>query len=214
MTDAHAHDDVIARLVELGERLEVDDGQLVDDVLDRVADPTQRSASVDQPHRRWWLVAAAIVALVVGFVAHPSGREAMARWFGLDGVSIDVDPTMPTAPSESSAEPFRVPGPGESELVTVGGREVLFSAVDGRLSEAGITKTVRSSDQISEVRIGDHPGLWITGEPHQVAYESPGGEVVVERVASNTLLWQDGPVLFRVEGFDDLADALEFATGT
>ena len=113
-----------------------------------------------------------------------------------------------------SAEPFTVPGPGESELVMVHGREVLLSAIDGRLFEAGITKTVQSSEQISEVRVGDHPGLWIAGEPHQVVYESPDGEVVVTRAASNTLLWQDGQVLYRVEGFDDLADALEFATGT
>jgi hypothetical protein len=211
MTDTHAHGDVIERLSELGECLDVDDDQLVDDVLDRVARPTQLSGRADRPDRRGWLVAAAIVALVVGFVAHPSGRAAMARWFGLDGVNVEVDPSLPTTPS---AEPFAVPGPGASELVTVDGREVLFSAIDGRLFEAGVTKTVQSSDQISEVRVGDHPGLWIAGEPHQVAYESPDGEVVVTRVASNTLLWQDGPVLFRVEGFDDLADAVQFATGT
>lgn len=211
MIDTHPHGDVIARLSELGECLDVDDERLVDDVLDRVARPTKRSGRADRPNRRAWLVAAATIALVVGFVAHPSSREAMARWFGLDGVNVEVDPSLPATPS---SEPFAVPGPGESELVTVDGRDVLFSAIDGRLFEAGISKTVQSSDQISEVRVGDHLGLWIAGEPHQVAYESPGGEVVITRVASNTLLWQDGPVLYRVEGFDDLADALEFAKGT
>lgn len=211
MTETHAHGDVIARLAELGEFLDVDDHRLVADVLDRVARPTQRSRRADRPDRRAWLVAAAVVVLVVGFVTHPSGRAAMARWFGLDGLNIEVDPSLPITPS---AEPFAVPGPGESELVTVNGREVLFSAIDGRLFEAAITKSVTSSDQISEVRVGDHPGLWISGEPHQVAYESPDAELVVTRVASNTLLWQDGPILFRVEGFDDLTDALKFATGT
>ena len=211
MTDMQSHGDVIAQLAELGACLDVDDDRLVDDVLDRVARPAQRSRRADRPGHRGWLVAAAIVVLVVGLVAHPSGREAMARWLGLDGVSVEVDPSLPTAPS---AEPFAVPGPGASELVEVNGREVLFSAIDGRLFEAGITKIVQSSDQVSEVRVGDEPGLWIAGGPHQVAYESPDGEVVVTRVASNALLWQDGPVLFRVEGFDDLADALEFATGT
>jgi hypothetical protein len=98
--------------------------------------------------------------------------------------------------------------------VTVDGRAVLVSAIDGRLFEEGITKTVQSSDQVIEVRVGDHPGLWIGGEPHQVAYESPDGGVMLTRVASNTLLWQDGSVLYRVEGFEDLAGALEFATGT
>ena len=211
MTGTHPHDDVIAQLAELGECLDVDDDQLVENVLDRVVLPAQRPARTGRPERRGWLVAAAIVALIVGFVAHPSSREAMARWFGLDGVNVEVDPSLRTT---SSSEPFAVPGPGESKLVEVEGREVLFSAIDGRLFDAGITKTVQSSDQVSEVSVGDHPGLWFAGGPHQVAYEPPDGDVVVTRVASNTLLWQDGPVLFRVEGFDELDDALEFATGT
>lgn len=212
MTDTRDHDDVIGLLATLGDALHLDDDHLVDDVLDRVAGRAgrpQRRASQAGGHR--WLVAAGIVAVAAAFVAHPSGRDAMARWFGLDGVSIEVDPSVSVV---TSAEPFALPGPGESEVVMVDGREVLFSAVDGRLSDVGLTKTVQSADQISDVRVGDHPGLWIAAGPHQVSYETPGGDVVVTRVASNTLLWQDGPLLFRVEGFDDLNDALEFAAGT
>jgi hypothetical protein len=210
MTERPAHDETIARLAALAASLDVDDADLVDEVLDRIARPAELPAPA-RPLRHVWLVAAATVALAVGFVAHPAGRGAMARWFGLDGVSVQVDPTLPVT---RSAETFAAPGPGESQVVIVDGREVLFSAVDGRLFEEGITKTVQSSDQISEVRVGDHPGLWIAGGSHQVAYESPDGDMVVTRVASDTLLWQDGPVLFRVEGFDDLADAVEFASGT
>lgn len=211
MTDMRNHD-VIARLTALGGALDLGDERLVDDVLDRVATrPEGTRPAAGRPGRRTWLVAAVLVALVAGFVVHPSGRDAMARWFGLDGVTVSVDPSVSVTPG---AEPFAVPGPGESEVVTVDGRDVLFSAVDGRLFQAGITKTVQSSDQVTEVRVGDAPGLWIAGGAHEVLYKSSAGDVIVTRAASNTLLWQDGPVLFRVEGFDDLADALEFATGT
>ena len=79
-----------------------------------------------------------------------------------------------------------------------------------RIDERLITKTVGSTDQIRQVEVMGRPGLWITGDAHQVRYLSPEGDVVVDRVAADTLLWQDGAVLFRVEGFDDLADALAF----
>ena len=58
------------------------------------------------------------------------------------------------------------------------------------------------------------PGLWISGGAHEVLYESLVGGIVVERVAGNTLLWQHDGVLSRVEGFDDLSQALAFAEGT
>ena len=38
----------------------------------------------------------------------------------------------------------------------------------------------------------------------------PTGEIVVERVAANTLLWQRDGVLWRVEGFTRLSEALDF----
>jgi hypothetical protein len=212
MTDTRDHEDVIARLVALGDALDVTDDQLVDGALVRVAARAGRPQwRASQAGGRRWLVAAGVALFAAAFVAHPSGRDVVARWFGLDGVSIQVDPSVPVV---TSAKPFAVPGPGESEVLMVDGREVLFSAVDGRLSDVWITKVVQSVDQISEVRVGTHPGLWIAAGPHQVSYESPGGHVVVTRVASNTLLWEDGPLLFRVEGFDELEDALEFAAGT
>ena len=58
------------------------------------------------------------------------------------------------------------------------------------------------------------PGLWFSGQPHEVLYDSANGDVVVERVAANTLVWQEGDVLLRIEGFAELSDALHFAEGT
>ena len=209
------HDDLVTQLEALGRDLDLggdvsgDDGddRLIDDVLVRIRD----DATPDRPARTTWLAAAAVLVLVIGLVVTPASREAVARWFGLDGVTIEVDPT---AELEPVPESFDLPGPGETRVVTVDGDEVLVSAIDGGLSEIGITKTVQSSDQVSDVDVGGRPGLWVAGGSHQVAYETPEGEFEVTRVASNTLLWQDGTVLFRVEGFTELDDALAFANGT
>ena len=208
MTAMSDRQDVIDRLSALGDVMELHDPHLVDGVLDEVADAGRRRRRVA---RRLGIVAAALIAIVVAGLAHPSGREAMARWFGLAGATVEVDPAVSTA---GASEPFAVPGPGDSEVVVVEGREVLFSVVDGRLADGLITKTVQSSDQISDVEVAGRPGLWIAAGGHQVAYAPRDGEVAVVRVAANTLLWQDGPLLLRVEGFDDLADALAFAVGT
>lgn len=212
MSDSSAHAELIARLRSLAPALDVepDDARLVDAVLARVAGhdaPSEPAAT--RGDRAMWLVAAVVIALACGFVAWPSGRAAVARWLGLDGVTIEVDPTLPASPPGTAPT---LPGPGETEVLTVDGREVIVSAIDGRLFEEAVTKMVQSSEQISEVRVAGHPGLWIAGAAHQVAYEAGDRDVRIARVAANTLLWQDGEVLFRVEGFDDLADALEFAS--
>ena len=94
------------------------------------------------------------------------------------------------------------------------GTQILVSTLIGRLGETLISKSVASSDHVAEVEVNGQPGLWISGGAHEVMYESPVGRIVVERVAGNTLLWQHDGVLSRVEGFDDLSQALAFAEGT
>jgi len=201
------HGDLVERLERLGDALEFDDADLADVV---VAEIRGRRRSVQ---RRRLLLVAACVLLLVGAVAigYPDSRRAVARWFGFDGLRVQVDPELSVPVTE---EPFVAPGPGQTLVVEVDGRRITMSAVDGRLNEALVVKTVESSEQITEVTVQDRVGLWISGEPHQVMYESSDGSVVVERVARNTLVWQDGDLLLRVEGFAELADALAFVEGT
>ncbi|MHB1090076.1 MAG: hypothetical protein ACYC0U_03215, partial [Ilumatobacteraceae bacterium] len=106
---------------------------------------------------------------------------------------------------------FELPGPGESRIVVFDGREILVSTIDGQLGGPIMQKRLGSSTSIIEVDVAGHLGLWIDGAPHQVMYETGDGNVVVERVAGNTLLWEVGDVLYRLEGFDNLDDAIEFA---
>lgn len=194
-------EDLIDRLERFGDALGFDDTDVSDEVLHRIATPRPSRLA----HR--WFVAAAVLLVVAGVVLHPDSRHAVARWFGLDGLVVEVDPDLPT---RTPVRGFDAPGPGESRVVAVEGREILVSAVRGTLSDGLITKTVGSSDQIEEVAIDGLDGLWISGAPHEVLYEAANGEVVVERVSANTLIWQDSDVLNRVEGFANLDDALAF----
>ncbi len=214
MIDEH---DLLVRLAALGDALAFDDTSplLEDAVLARLDEP-----ELARPGHRWLAVAAAVlVATSVAVAAIPDARQAIARWFGLDGLQIDVDPslTIPPVPVPVSvpvslpSPSFDVPGPGESRTITVDGREVLISTLTGALDRILIGKTVGSSDQIQEVTVDGDPGLWISGGPHEVLYETLDGNVVIERVAVDTLLWQAGDTLFRIEGCADLAAALAIA---
>lgn len=196
--------DLEDRLARLGDVLLVDDDAgLVDDVLARLDEPTDG--------RRMWLRAAAVLVLVVVavVVAVPSSRRTVADWFGLDGVRVERRPDLvvdDTVPSLSSA-----PAPGESEVVTIDGEPVVVSTIDGTLDAGFLTKVVGASTSVIEVDVSGAPGLWIAGRPHELLYVGPDGEGLVERMAANTLLWQEGTLIWRIEGIDDLDAALAFA---
>jgi hypothetical protein len=196
--------DLGTRLVELADALDLDDADIVDEVLRRVHEP----AVVRARPRRLILVAAALVTVVTGAVVHQGSRGALARWFGLDGVRIERIDDLELPAGRPRID---LPGPGESEVVVVDGRELLVSTIDGRI-DGLIRKNVGPGSTIVEVDVDGRPGLWIGGAPHEVLYEDAGGAIAVERVAGRTLLWQDGDLLHRVEGFDDLDSALAFAT--
>ena len=140
------------------------------------------------------------------------------------GTSGSAPPTRPAGlpseslPSESlpsDSVPFdSLPGPGRSSTMVVDGVAVLVSALDGTIDGGLITKAVGGDSSVREVDVAGHRGVWIDGAPHDLAYLTGDGEVVFERFAGNTLLWQDGDVLYRVEGFPTLADALGFASSS
>jgi hypothetical protein len=64
----------------------------------------------------------------------------------------------------------------------------------GKVAEPGTT--------IEAVSVNTHPGYWLSGAPHAFFYQSTGGEIYPDtlRLATNTLVWQDGPVTLRLEG--------------
>ena len=64
---------------------------------------------------------------------------------------------------------------------------------------------------MQQVEVGGELGLWIDGAPHDVSFFDEQGDLVFERFAGNTLLWQDGSIVRRLEGFADVGSAIEYA---
>ena len=180
-------------LARLGDRLALDDAGLVDAVADRLATTATPAA---RPRSRPWLAAAAVVlAVVAAALALPSSRDAIADWFGLDGVRIEQQPAL------------SVPDGAVDDLPA----GITVDALAGSLELDRITKALGDGTQIRRVDVGGHPGLWIEGAPHEVVIRDPSGDIVTQRFAGNTLLWQDGDTIRRVEGFPTLDAALAFA---
>lgn len=191
------------RLADLADVLDVDDAGLVKSIDARLDELSgQRRA-----HRRLQMVAVFVLIVAVAIALHPDSRRVVARWFGLNQVRIERDADLDVS---SAPVTFELPGPGDSQIVEINGREILVSAIVGRLDRPILQKTLASNTSIIEVDVGGHLGLWIDGAPHQVMYEAGDGDIAVERVAGNTLLWEVGDVLYRLEGFDNLDDALKF----
>lgn len=212
------------QLRSLGEHLDVGDD--TEDALPaRVLARLDRGDDRIERHRRTWLRAAAavLVTLTIAVAAIPASRDTVAGWFGLDGVRIERDvstkepkdtSTVEDGPAPLPASETSVvglPGPGSSREVTVDGQVVLVSVIEGVLTNEVVVKTLNPDTEIAEVAVGNAPGLWISGAPHELAYESPDGLIQFERVAGNTLVWQNDDVIGRLEGFDSLDAALEFA---
>lgn len=197
--------DLEARLADLGHALDVGDSAVA---AGAVMERLDESMSPGGGRRGWLLKVAAVVVVVVGVLAAvPRSREALADWLGLRGVRIERRDER----GAGTPAPFTLPGPGQSRSVTVDGKQILVSSIAGVLDEILIRKTVGPGTGVQQVMVGGSPGLWIDGEPHDVLYRLPDGDVTVARAAGNTLLWQNGEVLHRVEGFDDLASAIAFA---
>lgn len=199
--------DLETRLADLGDALDLDEESVVDDVLARLDKPV----GITVGHGGWvWLrVAALIVTVLVAVVAAtPGSRRTVASWLGFDQVHIERRSDIDLSGAPVTTE---LPGPGNSRLVHVGGAEILVSAIDGRLDDGVITKSLGTASTVTEVDVAGQPGLWVDGAPHQVAYLTSDGDQRVVRAASNTLLWQDGAVLYRLEGFDAVEDAIAFA---
>jgi len=198
--------DVERALAELGDRLQLDD-DVVAGVIADIEAPDGSAGS-----RSTLLKVAAIVAIVVAAAVAlvPSTRDAVADWFGLDRVRIDRRDDVELVPMPTTVADSAPPASpiGETTEI-VDGETVLIARFDGSLTDVLITKTVQATAAVVALDIDGDAALWIA-DPHEVLIER-AGEVVVERVAANTLLWQDGDVLWRMEGFQRMEDAVRYA---
>lgn len=132
--------------------------------------------------------------------AHFGSRVSLSHARAATAFPVPV-PDALGEPDEVWLDREAVPG-GQ---VTVRWRETgaLLTVLSGSLDPGLLAKSVWSSaTEVSSVRVGDGVGWWVSGDAHALVYRDAAGTVRTERsrLAGDTLLWQSGDVLYRLEG--------------
>jgi hypothetical protein len=104
----------------------------------------------------------------------------------------------------------------EVPIKTEEGIGLLLTEFRGDLTPALLGKLVASGTGVEKVTVLGEPGLWISGAVHVFFYRDPEGQVREEtlRLAGDTLLWQRGRLLLRLESAVSKKQALEIARST
>ena len=74
-------------------------------------------------------------------------------------------------------------------------------------------KTIGPGTRFEELRVGGAPGFFLTGDPHALTVEQPGGGIreIPPRLAGNTLAFKRGGLAIRLEAHFDRRRALALA---
>lgn len=182
--------------------------------------PTLEVRLEPRPHRPRRLVAAVAVAVLIGLavaLAVPSARSALLRVLHLGGVSVERVDTLP--PTSRRPLDARL-GPQVTRRQAAAALGLSATALPGGELhlEGGVVSVVLPGPLLlSELRTGPvpvlqkqlageathatwsalngEPALWITGARHLVRFPAAPA-----RLAGNVLVWQSGPITYRLEG--------------
>ena len=93
------------------------------------------------------------------------------------------------------------PGPDRpaSPVAPVG---VLLSELRAAPDYSYVKKLFSAGTRLEFVSVGSADGVWISGAVHELVVQAPDGseQLAPVRLATNTLLWEDGGVTYRLEG--------------
>ena len=133
------------------------------------------------------------------------------------------DPTPALLGAAQSVHVVQPPDSGQIVLVygpsdllplsSVTGVGALVSVIPAHIQEGYFAKALGSDATVEPVVVGGaEAGYWIEGAPHQLLFES-GGQIDYDtlRLATNTLLWQRGDHIYRLEADISLETALRIA---
>lgn len=167
----------------------------------------------------WLGLRGVTVERVVSLPSVPATADlALGDRVSLERANAEFDVLVP----EALGEPDEVyvdratPG-GRVTLVyrdPQGGVAALLTEFRGDLAPELIGKLVAGNAQARAVTVtGGAQGVFLSGGPHVVFYRDADGEIREEtlRLAGNTLLWQRGDVLLRLESALSLEEALGVA---
>ncbi len=91
---------------------------------------------------------------------------------------------------------------------------LLVSEFRGATPDPGFfEKVTREGGRVEQVGVGGARGYWLTGRAHFFLYVDAMGRIDLERVrlAGNTLVWQHGDLIVRIEGAATKEQALRIA---
>ena len=93
------------------------------------------------------------------------------------------------------------------------GVAVLVTEARGSVNERFFDKTLSEGTTIEQVTVNGHQGWWISGQPHVFVFIDSDGAPRFEtlRLATNTLVIDDGGTIVRIEGHMTEAQALQIA---
>ena len=132
------------------------------------------------------------------------------------------DPTPTLLGTPLSVHVVQPPESGQIVLVyapsdllpqsSVIGAGALVSVMPAHIEEGFFQKTLGDTSTVRHVDVAGAVGYWIEGSPHQLLFEF-GDNVLPDtlRLATNTLLWQRGDDVYRLEADVDLATAIRIA---
>ena len=125
---------------------------------------------------------------------------------------IDVPGQLGPPDEVYLALPPTGPSGGEVSLYYKNG-PVLVTEARGTVDEQFFGKMIGPGTTIEEVTVNGHRGWWISGAPHTVVFIDEDGNPQFEtlRLATNTLLLDDGGTVVRIEGDMTRQQALQVA---
>ena len=146
-----------------------------------------------------------------------NGAQAKVKWQVLvpdqlgppDAVYLQLPPDGPSG-GEVSLVYAASPG---IPVSTETGVAVLVTEARGRVNEQFFGKMLNDATTIEQVMVNGHQGWWISGQPHNFVFIASDGTARYEtlRLATNTLVIDDGGTIVRIEGHMTKAQALQIA---
>jgi hypothetical protein len=120
--------------------------------------------------------------------------------------------TPPNGPPEGEVTLVYSARPGIPVSVQTG-VSVLVTELRGSVDKIYFMKMLGGEATLEEVKVNGHPGYWIAGKPHTFVFVDSNGVVRSEmmRLATNTLIFDNGGTVVRIEGDLTKAQAMEIA---
>jgi hypothetical protein len=96
----------------------------------------------------------------------------------------------------------RPPGEEVALVYSPGAGEIVLTELRGSLVEFSFQKLVGPDTTLQPVTVNGQNGWWLAGHPHAFFYDdaSGQGQTGTLRLAANTLAWEEGGIIYRIEG--------------